>query len=258
MHDTENELERLSAHLEERQTRRRACQSYAKRVTKNLARDDDTMLHAEFVAAVCNEFDTDYGLGIQLCLEWALDCYMGIEFKRAYPWLRQIWEHLVEGGHDIRNKLDYFNDCEAFFVDAERLILVFGKHYRNSPRYLVIDEPKHILDWHRCYVRRIWRRTKLDCIGGVEHPTLRHYRDVGFSMGFSDGPLRIYGDARDRGHVLTFRDEFGPAQCDKVIWNINNPLGFFFEINTLWTQTVGVRNAEAAKAHRNTTRSDDD
>jgi hypothetical protein len=220
------------------------CRAYARRVQVKLEKiaPDHTDAHAEFLAGICSNFDDQYGLGTQLCLEWFVDHYVAREFERAYPWLREIWQFLIDGGHDHRNKLEYFKDAEAFFVDKTRLVCVFGTQYHRDPRYLVIyNEHGHVLKYpHReCYVRHIWRKTKFDCIGSVVQPTLKHYRDVGFELRYHDGPLRIYGDCRDEGHIFTYKSDFGKAKCDHAMWHLNEALRFFFEVNTLWTQTVG-------------------
>lgn len=240
-------LSKLKNIAEQFKVRRKRCMAYAHHVQSKLNKDtpNQTNIHAEFLAYICNEFDVAFGPGSQLCLKWFLDHYIAKEFERAHPWIEQIWQFLVDNGHDCRNKLEYFNDAKAFFVDKTRHICVFGK---DEPRYLVIDNrKKHTLNllWDRCYVRRIWRRTKLDCIGGVERPTLKHYRAIDFQMRFHDGPFRIYGDCRDQGHVLTYTDQYGSAKCDHAIWDINEPLGFFFEVNSLWTQTVGELRQQA-------------
>lgn len=238
----ESEFTRMSELVDATRSRRRQCLSYANRVIARLKiYGQDTDNHAMFLARVGNELDSVYGLGGgQLCLEWMLDYYMAMEFERAYPWLVAIWKYLVDNEYDQKNKYEYFNDAEAFYVEAERMICVLGKRY--GQRYLVIDDRKpddHVFS-HKCYVRHIWPRTKFDCIGGVARPVLRHYSSLNFKMGFSDGPLRVYGDARDQGHVLTYEKILGKATCDKVIWDVNAPILFFFEVNTLWTQAIGI------------------
>lgn len=239
------ELEKMRRSIDEHSERRHRQLRYARRVKDTIAKTcDDTDIHAEFLASICNELDEPYGLGEHLCLDWLLDHYIAIEFQRvAYPWMLEIWRYLVKHDHSERNKLEYFNDAEAFFVDRERMIFVCGKSWQRESRYLVIDDNEHFGDrlHHKCYVRRIWRRTRLNCIENVDQPTLRHYRDVGFDMGYHDGKFRIYGDCRDYGHVLTYENMFGKAKCDKVIWDLNTPLRFFFEVNTLWTWTQTAR-----------------
>lgn len=120
---------KLDQMVEDDEQLRKRILAYAMRVISKLRRDGEhnTSNHAEFLATICNECDVVYGLGSQLCLEWMLDFYMAMEFKRAYSRLYQIWEFLVQNGYRERNKLEYFNDSEAFFVDDERLICVFGK-----------------------------------------------------------------------------------------------------------------------------------
>lgn len=232
-------IEELDSMLDADYAKRQKCLSSAKRASARLKKDGTTGHQAEFLANICSDMDDRFGLGRQLCLEWMLEYYMALQFEKAYVWLQDIKTYFVEHGHTERNKLEYFNDSEAFSIDrGGKLTLVFGKHYHDEPRYLVIDEISSIN--HRCYVRKVWRRTKLNCIGGVERPTLKHYRDKNFDMHYKDGnSFRVFGDARDPGHVLTYEKIFGRGKCDKVIWDVDAHIWFFFEVNTLWTQTVG-------------------
>lgn len=231
-------FEELSLMVDADAAKRQKCLAAAKRASARLKKDGNTEHQAEYLANICSDMDDRFGLGTQLCLEWTLDNYMALQFEKAYPLLCQIKTHLVEQGHTERNKLEYFNDCEAFSIDrGGKLTLVFGKQWHDEPRYLVIDETS---DWnHRCYVRKVWRRTKLN-FRSIVQPTLKHYRDANFDMHYKDGnSFRVYGDARDPGHVLSYERMFGRGKCDKVIWDIVAHTRFFFEVSTLWAQTVG-------------------
>jgi hypothetical protein len=238
----------IEAQMAERRERREEWMTRAEEIRAQLAVTDDTDLEAEFLARICQDIDQRFGLGSQLGLEWMLDHYMALEFERqAYPWVKEIHQYLVDNGHHARNKLEYFNDCEAFYIDPERVVLVCGSYYHLDPRYLVIDEPGVELvggidQWHSFYVRQIWQRTKLNCINSVEQPTLTHYRRRGFKLrGYCEKDrFRTYGDARDGGHVLSYERMLGRAKCDHVIWDVNAPMRFFFEVNTLHAQTVGA------------------
>lgn len=232
-------LKELDSLVDADAAKRQKCLASAKRASARLKKDGDTDHQAEYLANICSDMDDRFELGSQLCLEWMLDHYMALEFERAYVCLKAIKTHLVEHGHTERNKLEYFNDSEAFSIDrGGKLTLVFGKHYSDTPRYLVIDNLSYAS--HRCYVRHVWRRTKLNCIGVVEQPTLKHYKDSSFDVRLTKGPLQqAFGDARDPGHVLSYEKMFGRGKCDKVIWGIGSHTSFFFEVNTLWTQTVG-------------------
>ena len=234
------ELAKITARLEEDEARLARVMVRAEEVSAELRASDDTNHSAEFLGKVLYDQDEMFGVGTVLCLEWTLDRFMAHAFEKAYPLLIEVHEHLVKNGHGERNKREYFNDSEAFFVREDGPVCVFGRTYRDAPRYLWIDRRDEVFDstWHRSYVRRIWQQTKLDCLGGVAEPVLRHYREVDFEMKFSDGPLRIYGDARDQGHVLTYEKTHGRARCDKVIWDVNAPLHFLFDVNTLHSQLI--------------------
>ncbi len=237
-------LEEISIRLDKSKNKRKETLNGVPSVIKQLKKDGDTSNQAEFLANICSHFDDIYGSGRQLCLEWMLDFYISIEFEKIYPWLREVWQFLIDNNHNIRNKLDYFNDSEAFYIDKDRLICAFGKSWSNETRYLVMDhkEDYGTFQTHNCYVRKIWKRSRKNCIGRIDRPTLSHYRKINFNLNFNDkAGFTIYGDCRDNGHVLSYKNYFGNKNCDHVMWDINEPLWFFFEVNTLWTQTVGVK-----------------
>ncbi len=232
----------IAAYLEERDAKLGQVMARAEEVSTELRAGGDTERSASFLGKVLYDQDQKFGVGTVLCLEWALDHFMAHAFEEAYPLLLEIHKFLVENGHSARNKREYFNDSEAFFVRKDRPICVFGPYYRDAPRYLWIDCLEKFGDWtcHRSYVRHIWQRTKLNSIDGVKEPVLRHYQENDFDMKFRDTPFHIYADARDEGHVLTYEKILGRAKCDKVIWNVNAPLRFLFEVNTLHTQLLEV------------------
>ncbi|KKM86210.1 hypothetical protein LCGC14_1281270 [marine sediment metagenome] len=230
------ELKQSSDYLAKYDAKRNKAITYAKKIVRKLDREN-TDIHAEFLAHICNELDTDYGFGSQLCLEWMLDHYVAMEFERVYPEMLKIWRFLVDNKHNNRNKFEYFNDNEAFFIDRDRMIFVCGKRYEDTPRYLIMSSKKNSFI-REFRVRQIWQRTKLDCIKNVEHPTLAHYRKIDFQPHFQEvGNFRAYGDCRDQGHVLTYQ-KIGnhSGKCDHTIWDINAPLHFFFEIKILGEQ----------------------
>lgn len=149
--------------------------------------------------------------------------------------LTQIRDLLRNGRHTQRNKYEYFNDCEAFYVEHPKIkVCVFGKTWHNKFRYLVMDM-NNVPSFHQLYIRKIWRRLKKNY--SIEHPTLATYRVMEFEPSYKNGGHPFYGDARDPGHVLTYnRFMLSHAKCDKTLWDLNAPLWFFFEVNTLLTQ----------------------
>lgn len=242
--DRQNEVKRFNKIL-----------AYSERVHEEL----ETMSPRElnlcsfFLGNICQKFDENYGLGTQLCLEWMLDHYIALELeKNAHPLLLKIMDFLQKNNHHERNKFYYFNDCEAFFVTPKKTdktflqpktICVFGKSWENDTRFLTMDDPSDCI--HNLYVRLIWRRSKPG-LYRKERLTLSFYKNRNFNMAYSNDHT-IYGDARDPGHVLTYQKWTYPkmeqqAKCDKVIWDINQPLRYFFEINTLHTQISELTN----------------
>ncbi len=233
------ELAKITARVGEHDAQLSRVMARAEEISAELRAADDTSHSAAFLGKVLYDQDEMFGVGHVLCLEWTLDHFMARAFEKAYPLLLEIHEFLVENGHGECSKREYFNDREAFFAHKDRPICVFGSRFRSEPRYLWIDRPENSPGWsrHRSYVRQVWQRTGLDCIGGVAKPVLRHYRENDFDMKFRrDAPFRIYGDARDEGHVLTYEKMHGRARCDKVIWDVSAPLWFLFEVNTLHAQ----------------------
>ncbi len=247
----QRKLDEMDREMEARKLERQGYLHFADQVQKALGKDQDT--NAAFLAQICNAQDVHYGLGSQLCLEWMLDHYVALGFERAYPLIKEIHQFLVAEKHSVRNKLRYFNDSEAFYIDPKRIIMVCGKVYRDEPRYLIMDGVETLNanirdDWHNCYVRKIWQRRKLNSIGGVKQPTLSHYRAKNFDPHYTDedekhrferGWFTTYADGRDPGHVLSYEKHLGKAKCEHSLWDLNAPLSFFFEVNTLWSQTVG-------------------
>ncbi len=210
--------------------------------------ENDPMCAAKFLAQVCDSQDEKYGLGSQLCLEWMLEQYMALEFERAYPWIQQIHKFLVDGEHSIRNKFEYFNDSEAYFIDHPQMVMVWGKTYQDEPRFLLMDRisPKGTDPYYarqRFWVRQIWRQTRKKH-GFIQQPTLKHYREKGFDLGYKEGDnrkldlLTTYGDFRDVGHVLSYERMTGRKSCEGAISFLPRSVEFFFEVNTLWCQTT--------------------
>jgi hypothetical protein len=244
------EYEKFQRRMEAQEKKRKHWMSRAEALAGELKLLDDTSIAAEFLANVCHPQDEKYGLGSQLCLEWMLEQYMAREVEKAYPWIQQIHKYLVDNGHSNRNKLEYFNDCEAYFLKEDRIVMVFGKFYRDDFRYLVTDKlclnelPDHLnIDFfrHQLHVRKVWRRTGKSKYGSVFHPTVSHYSPCDFDLSeYSEhNDFHIYGDLRDIGHVLSYEKAYGKSKCDGAAGFIPETIRFLFEVNTLWTQTVG-------------------
>ena len=222
--------------MDKHKARRKATLKYADGVSKRLtvASGDDTSVEAEFLAKICHQIDhaIEPAGGPGLCLEWMLDHYVAMIFKKNHDKMKETYELLVSRGHTERNKFSYFNLKEAFYIPDpgknERMIFVMGNSCDRESRNLVVLSNKSIFtDEPACHVREVWRRTRLDCIGGIDRPTLTWYKEHDF-----EGEYR---DARDRGHVLTIGGVIR-SQADKVIWDVSKPLWWFFYMNSLWKQ----------------------
>ncbi len=226
-------LKELTASLARSEEQRQRCLAMGKTFADKLAKacGDYTGTEAEVLAAICHQ----YSQNSNLCIEWMMDHFMGLEFVRHYPLMKEIYKLLVKHNHHERNKFDYFNDAEAFYIPHKnKMIFVCGKIYKKESRFLIIDqdsshlyEPFGFKD-HSCYVRKIWRKLRRDCIKQVDRPTLKWYREKNFELRFRD--------SGDRGHVLTFEDRVGEPKCDNVHWDYGDHKWFFFEMDTLHTQ----------------------
>ena len=233
------ELARVSMLLDKQDTIRTKSIDYMHQVASRLEEktEDDTNIYAEAIGRIIAKYDDrKFGLGGGwLCLEWFLDYYVAWTLENnVFDKLVQIREMLHDGKYTQRNKYEYFNDCEAFYIKHSTLSLcVFGKSWHSEPRYLVIDVDSP--SQHRLYVRRVWRKLKKGY--AIEQPTLTTYRTIKYEPSFSRAGYPFFGDARDPGHVLTYTKFMTmKGQCDKTLWDLNAPLWFFFEVNSLWTQ----------------------
>ncbi len=242
---TTAQMEGIQASLDLSGRNRVKTEQYAKRAKNHVEGITDwTGDHAIFLADMCVEWDIDYDMGGALCLEWMLDNYIGMEFeRRAQPLISDIL--LVLKKYSERKKFYYFNDMEAFLVPHdEKDVFVFGKEWREEPRYLCISESNSI--FHRFYVRKIWRKTKLNCIGGIDQPTLSEYKKHDFKLGYENG--LFYGDARDQGHIMTYEKMIWttrgeqPGKCDKVLWGLPEALHWLFLLGSLHNALRGEQN----------------
>jgi len=227
-----DDLPFLKAH-KEREVYEKKILKYAERVKRKLDKDKLGSLYKSIFLAKIAKENTEMD---HLTMKWMLDHYMGEYIKEAIPVMNKIHARLIENGYGNRNKYDYFNDCEAFYMAKDRPVFVLGKHY--GPKYLVMfNEPERI--GGNIFVRHIWNRTRKDCIGTVDHATLSYYKKIDFKPRFIDSP-RLYGDCRDYGHVLTYEGWLGNPKCDNVHWDIHNHTAFIFELYSLSKQLFEV------------------
>lgn len=186
--------------------------------------------------------DKKYGSAIaSLQLEWTLDHYLVNELeRRSYPRFLEIHAALVSGSHTSRKPFEFFKGL-AFFVPHEKLrVMVTGPEY-GSPRYLIVDDRKDFADtvWQDFRVRKIWSHFRKDQ-WAVRRPTLAFYAKHDFDI----RKAVKYGDCRDPGHVLSYGNIGGHGRCDHVMWDINEPFHWCFQLGCLWTELVD----EVAKA----------
>lgn len=230
--------QKIKDRLKEHEKDQRDGRKYADRILKKI-KTFDTDTQAQILARICVRLDEEYGTGTHLAIDWTLDHYIGYEFeKNVSPMLEKIWVGLRNSGFTVRNKFEYFKDAEAFYIPHPELkICVFGRTYRDTPRYLVIDYTHggEFVHFRKVYVRNIWDRTRKNCIDHVEQPTLSYYRKLNFQLRGAGHP--IYGDTRDPGHIMTYDVMFdGHGKCDNVLGDPAAPLQWFFECNSLWSQ----------------------
>ncbi len=233
-----SELNKLSALIDKQCKHRSKVLQSSTRALKRLQTDNDTNKAAIYLANICVELDDKFGVGSTLCLNWMLEHYMVMEFeRRIYPRFLEIWEALRNGGYTYKNQYNYF-DAEAFYIPHEaKSIIVMGSWWKyGGTKSLVIDDLGCI--FNKFYVRKIWKRTRMNCIDNIDRPTLSFYRKFNFVMSH-DSHSTVYADCRDNGHVLTYvRGLVNNSKCDSVIWNLNDHIQWFFQVNSLWDQLV--------------------
>ncbi len=230
----EKEFEKIKASVDRSDKERKDALKYSDRVFKkieNIFTDNQALA----LANICVQCDRSPDIH-HLTLDWLLDHYIALTLEnKGFEMFEESYFNLVGGKHTYQNPFEYWNS-EAYYIPHEKFkIIVHGDiENRDRQRYLVVDDMED--SFEKFTVRNVWDRTKLDCIGGVEEPTISFYRNFNFEMKFHDTP-RMYGDCRDKGHVLTYKRMLrGHGKCDHTIWDVNKPLGWFFYLNCLWTE----------------------
>lgn len=239
--DAKLELEKALAMMKNRDVRLEKIMKASDRALKKLSSKELLDEPAAYLANICVELDAEYGIGTTLCLDWMLEQYIAMEFeRRVHPWFIELWQALVDGKHTQQNQFEYFSDCEAFHIPHEsKRIVVMGSWWKyGGTKVIAIDDTDNENSlFSNFYVRTIWKKSRRDCIGTVDHPTLSCYRKRKFEMKYINEP-RWYGDCRDPGHIMTYENMFGKGKCEKTIWDLKAPLRWFFDVNSLWTQLV--------------------
>ena len=242
--------EKLHREVQARQDKSAQTLSYSNRVAKVLKGDhDDTDDQAKFLANICQQLDERFGTGSQLTLEWVIDHYLGLEYHRNIaPKLAEMYNALVKGKHTLRNKAEHFKGYTYYIpTDKSKKVMVMTNEnngdYNKPWSWLVIIDENVISE--KVYVRKIWTKTRLDCIQNVDQPTLSFYRKIKFDMCYDNG---VYGDARDRGHVMSLRqdkpydkengvhDDVEAGKCDHSLWHMDEALRWFFEVGCEHTE----------------------
>ncbi len=229
--ELKEELSKMTKQLDDRQAMEDKIMASSNRTLKRLSHKSLLDEPAKFLANICVELDAEYGVGTTLALDWMLDNYVAMEFeRRAYPWFIDIWQALKDGKHTVKNQFDYSDGYEAFYIPHKTMkIVVMGSWWKYSgSKVLVMDNPGHDGYFRKFSVRKIWKRLS-QTKWSVERPTLAHWRKKDFKL--------KYGDCRDPGHIMTY-EKMSPAhagKCDHVIWDLNEPIRWFFDVNILWT-----------------------
>ena len=241
--ERKKQMDTLMAEVDARNTNLKKVMKSSDVVFEDLMKlTGDLDSQAEFLGNITVRIDDKFPLGTTLCLDWLIDHFVAYEFERsAHAWSNEIYETLKERGHTYLNPCEYFNDNEAFYIPhATKKIYVCGKTYNERPRYLVIDDLGESGFIGNFYVRWVWKKTKLNSIGGVQQPTLSLYRKNDFSLRHADTKGALYGDCRDVGHILTYElvtfKGDGHGKADSAMYTINDIIHWFFEVNCLHTE----------------------
>ena len=209
----DTELKKLSKSIDKRV----AIVSKACRAGKHLRKmlpesnpdDFDTGGASHALAALIDGFvHRNWLSGGNLCLEWMMEHFWGLQVERIVPTIEKIWSVCVEQKHTQRNPFVWNDlDHKVFYVptkDKELKVLVFDSQ---GYSYLLINDQNTIMQ--QIHWRKLWHKLGRNCIKSVDRPTLRWYRQNGFRP---SSVHRWYGDARDNGYLFSYeRMKFMPG-----------------------------------------------
>lgn len=201
----------LSDLMDERDAVINKAKAYARRAGEHLRKmlpeksDDpdgfDTIGASDALATLIDGFvHRNWSSGENLCLEWMMEHFWGLQVERVVPTIEEIWSICVEQKHTQRNPFVWNDlDYEVFHVptkDKGLKVLVLDSQ---GCSYLLVNDQNSIMQ--RIHWRKLWNKLGRNCIKSVDRPTLRWYRQNGFRPTAIHG---WYGDARDNGYLFSY------------------------------------------------------
>ena len=253
-----DQMDKLSREVDAMKAKTAKAVAYSDEVSTELAdRCGWTNDHAIFLANVCHKVSGKGGG--HLTLEWMIDQYLGLEYHNDIaPQLEALYKMLVDGKHTYANPWSHFKGC-AYFVpfkakdeySSKRILVMTNENngdYPDSWSWLVVIDENSISE--NVYVRKIRKRIRRDCIGTVDQPTLKFWRDREFSFRYSyNNDHAVYGDCRDREHVMTYLSDKdtdwdsdprvvtrNAGKCDASMTFLGDNLRWFMEVHFLHTE----------------------
>lgn len=173
-----------------------------------------------------------------LHLEWTMDAYWGlVTQKYLFKGVKDIYSALVAGGYTESNPLDSNDgDNKAFFIPTRNIDRkVFVTTSQNFNLVYIMDknfddDVLHVRQFWNEYKRGALWNTVKDLIGTMKKAiqnvetlanfaddhskyahrySLKAYKNCDFSIGYESNNLFMtsYGDSRDSGYVLSYREQ---------------------------------------------------
>lgn len=240
---------KLLKEMAERKAEEAKLHAFSETTLTKLKEYDDTDEQAKFLANICVQLDERFGVGSQLTLEWFVDHYLGGEyFNNIAPKLEELYDMLVEDNHTCANPWSHFKGyayyvpCKAANEYSSKKILVMTNENNENWKWLVIIDENTISE--NVFVRKIWKKTRLNCINDVDQPTLSFYRKINFDLCFDND---VYGDCRDIGHIMSYKSlkdiNHDGGISTKVVGKCDHSLSFIAD-NIRWFMEVGFLHCE--------------
>lgn len=246
------QMDELTRQVEERNAEAVKVHAFSQSTLTKLKAHDDTDMQAKFLANICVQLDERFGSS-SLTLEWMVGHYLGMDYhNNVAPQLEALHDKLVDGKHTHVNQWDHFKGyayyipCKAKDEWSSKKVLVMTNENNDGWQWLVIMDENSISK--NVYVRKIWKKTRLNCIGSVDQPTLRFYRKIRFDLQhYNHSNLGVYGDSRDFGHIMSYKSskdiDFDANTSTNVAGKCKHSLSFASD-NLRWFMEVSFLHTE--------------
>lgn len=170
--------------------------------------------------------------GLDDVLNMFISCYAE---DKIFPTFLELHDLLEKGGYNESNTIDWGDaDGDICFIPHDKFKIVLYHNFVSCaefPGWIAIYDPSGYSK--KFYVRAVDSRDPdyEDYKHYYTDPyTIDQYRSVDFKIKFDEpNPVRLYGDCRDRGHILTL-DTVGVLphhpNADKASWSYGAAMHF--------------------------------